>query len=296
MEAFESIKLFFDLTRASWRFLKWPIALWVYFVVSIGTLGLGLLLILAVFVLSYLALAEDRRRESAGNDDFRGTGLFYRYGKQISYKTVSIPLQRESDAGKALRVAGELRDGIAQRVAHRLPGAAEVLSPLEIKDRDAPNEGGKDLVRVRSVSHRGSLLVHFLHYAPLGQSVTAHHFIFLRGTHKPFDEFRFVFFSPFTIWMWGLPWVQNRFSILSHLSMAVSNSFDEIDLQTLFEATSSVIVAATEAVLRENGLLTEELHQLIVNNHYNNQRLDLRQASNFRLGSVTNLAVPAAAN
>jgi hypothetical protein len=290
----DEFKLFGAIVQSTWRFLKWPLALWVYFVVSVGTLGLGFFLILGIFILAYLALAEDRRREAAGIDDFRGNGLFFRYGKQITYKSFSIPLQREWGSEEAARMATDLRNGIAERVARRLPGTAEVRCPLEIKDRDLPDEPGKDIVRVRSLSHRRSMLVHFLHYAPLGQSVTAHHFIFLRGTHKPFDEFKFVFFSPFSIWTWGLPWLQNQFSILSHLSMTVSNSFDEIDLQTLFEATTSVISNATEAVLQENGLLTEALQQLIVNNHYNTQRLDLRKASNFRLGTITNLATPAA--
>jgi hypothetical protein len=283
-----------DLIRATWRIWRWPFALCIYFAVSIGTFGLGFFLLIGVFVLSYLALAEDRRREAAGNDDFRANGLFYRYGRQISYKSLSIPVQRERASEEAVRMATELRDGIAERAAHRLPGIAEVLCPLAIKDRDVPNDGGKDMVRVRSYSRRGSLLIHFLHYAPLGQSVTAHHFIFLRGTHRPFDEFQFIFFSPFSIWIWGLPWLQNRFSILSHLSMEVANSFDEIDLQTLFEATTYVLSDATAAILQENGLLTEELQQVIVNNHYNTQRLDLRQASNFRLGAITNLATPAA--
>lgn len=281
----------FGLIRASWRFLRWPITIFFYFSMSLGTFGIALVYILGVMVLAYFAIGEDRRREVAGNDDFRGSGLFYRYGRQVAHSSFSIPLQRQWGSDDAARMAVELRNGIAGRVALRLPKAAEVLSPHVIKDRDAPNEGGKELVRVRSTSHRGSRLIHFLHYAPVEQSVTAHHFIFVRGTHRPSDEFSFAFFSPFSIWLWGLPWLQNRFSILSHLSMTVANSFDEIDLQTLFEATTHVIAEATESVLEANGLMTEALHQVIVNNNYNNQRLDLRNASGIRMGAVTNAAV-----
>lgn len=297
MEGFEGLGLFVEIVRAHWRYLRWIVASWIYFGVSVATFGVGFVGILGVFGLALAALMADRRREAADNDDFRETALFHRYGRQLRYSTFSIPVQQAWESGEAVRLAGDLRDSIAERVAQRLPGAVDVLSPREIKDLDARDERGKILVRIRSLSHRRSLLVHFLHFAPVGQSVTAHHFTFLRCTHKTLDELAFIYFSPFSIWVWGLAWLQKRYSVLSHLSMNVANSFDEIDLKTLLEATNYVISDVTEAVLRDNGLLTEELHQLIVNNtNYNHQRLDLRHANNVRLGAVTNLASPAAVN
>lgn len=297
MEGFEGLSLFVEIVRAHWRYLRWIVALWIYFGVSVATFGLGFVGILGVFGLALGALMADRRREAADSDDFRKTALFHRYGRQLRYSTFSIPVQQGWESGEAVRLAGELRDGIAASIAQRLPGAVDVLSPREIKDLDARGESGKILVRIRSLSHRRSLLVHFLHFAPVGQSVTAHHFTFLRCAYSTLDEIAFIYFSPFTIWIWGLAWLQKRHSVLSHLNMSVSNSFDEIDLKTLLEATNYVISDVTEAVLKDNGLLTEELHQLIVNNtNYNHQRLDLRHANNVRLGAVTNLTSPAAVN
>lgn len=284
-----------DLVIASWRFLRWPLAAMLYIALGVSTLGLGFVYVLGIIVYAYVAIAADRRREAAGSDDFRGTALFYRYGRRIGRSSFSIPLQRQWSSGDAVRIAAGLRDGVAQRVQTRLQAAAEVIAPQTVRDLDDPGDGGKDLVRVCLRSRRGSLLVHFLHFAPVVESVTAHHFTFLRGTHGRFDEFRFAFFSPISIWLWGWPWMMNRLSILSHLSMTVHNSFDDIDLQSLLEASNHVIGEALEAVLEANGLLTDALRQVIVNNTYNNQRVDLRHATGFRMGSIANATgLPAA--
>src|SRR5436305_840497 len=214
----------------------------------------ALFIIVPCLVLSSCAFMADKTRESQSMDDFSGGRLFFRYGHQTDYTNISIPIDRKWDFEKTLSYAQELRSSLAQRLAARLPSElVQVLGDVVVCDRGTREQ--KEFLRVCVRSRFGSMLTHFVHYASFGQTITAHYFTFIRGTYNELDVIKFVLLSPFTIWSWGGPWLLNRYSVISSLSVYRASSFDGIDLQTMFCLTNKVVYEETEKLLTEAGLI-----------------------------------------
>ncbi|NEP23728.1 hypothetical protein [Moorena sp. SIO3I6] len=151
----------------------------------------------------------------------------------------------------------------------------------------------KNFLKILFRTVRGSQLSHFVHYAVAGKSIVAHYFTYVRGTHNWFDVLAFVFFSPVSIWFWLVPWLANEFSITSYISTRLeymNNSFDRIDLITFYESSYYVLMDETRLILKANGILTEELAQIIFNNINNNhsQNVNINNSSGLNLGNISN--------
>jgi hypothetical protein len=219
-------------------------------------------LLLSPIALTCFAQAQDLRRDEAGMDDFHGDWLFFRYGDLINWMTLSIPVQTDWSFKTTFDSAQASRAALAQRIAGRVPPeAVHVIDPKAVTDLES--EETKHFTRVRVRSRFGSSVTFFIHYAVFGHTITSHYFTYRRGTYGTWDVVKFILASPLTIWFWGLPWLTNRYSIIAAISQFRDSSFDAIDLETMYKVTHRVIFEETEAILREAGLLTEEIAQVI---------------------------------
>jgi hypothetical protein len=213
----------------------------------------------------YITWKTDQRREERGEDDFRGRHLFYRYGEEIFSTAFPIPTNATWACEETSRFATSLRVNLANRIRKSLPeGAAQVLDPHSITNLDTQVK--KDFIRVFARSERGSGLVHFIHYAPYGGSITAHYITYVRGHYNSRDIAKLILESPISFWFWILPWLANHYSLAVRISHLEDDPYDLIDLDTMYIMTQYVSLKATVAVLMEADLLTEEIRQIIVNN------------------------------
>jgi len=260
-----------NLTLQVFRRLKWLFVGCAYAALFIAFEAKALLIILPCFVLSACAYMGDKAREHQSMDDFSGGRLFFRYGDQVDSAAISIPVDHKWELGEIQGYVQKLRLSLGQRIATRLPESlAQVLANVVVKDRGTGEQ--KEFLRVCVRSRFGSLLTHFMHYADYGQTITAHYFTYIRGIHTDLDVVKFILVSPFTIWFWGVPWLLNRYSIISELSVFRASSFDGIDLRTMYCLTNRVVYEETEKLLTEAGLITEAVRQVIQQKicNYNN--------------------------
>lgn len=266
----------------------------IFYIVVFAFIKLKLLLYVApFFALAAVAYALDRQREERGLDDFRGDWLFFRYGEQVGDHYFPIPVNPDWGGEQVRDFAHSLRVELAQRVRSRLHVRnVEVLDSLGVKDVGTGE--GKAFLRLTVRSALGSLLTHFVHYAPFGQTITAHYFTYLRGTESLWELCKFIFVSPFTIWFWGPRWLMNQFSVTAAVSFFSGNSFDGIDVRTMHCLTNHVLACETEDILEKAGLLTEEIRkqiQIFQTNHYNNQYNDqsvkVLGSPNASVGSIS---------
>jgi hypothetical protein len=265
------------------RRLGWLFLLLQYLALTLSRPVLGTLFLAIFFALAAMAYTKDKERETRGMDDFRGDRLFFRYGERVDHQVISIPVKPEWEGAETLMFAETLRRNLARRLAGRLPtGSVEIVETLTVADNEKNYK--KDFLRMATRSSYGSMVTHFVHYAPFGQTVSAHYFTYLRGSHSEWDLAKFLLASPFTIWFWGGPWLLNRHSILSGLSHFHESSFDGIELQTLYALTHQVVYEETIAILDEFGLLTEDLKQVIYNIK---QKIEINKSSGVSIGSVT---------
>jgi hypothetical protein len=274
------------------RVLKWWFVSMYYWITIAVWKEKALLVWGPVLALAAIALFRDREREASGMDDFHGDWLFFRYGEQVSWAVISIPVKGEWNAEETSIFTRSLQSELTRGIAERLPsGSIQVDEPV-ITDRKSGET--KRFLRTRVRSRFGSSVTHFVHYASFGRSIAAHYFTYLRGTHSDWDVAEFVLFSPFTIWFWGIPWLLNRHSIVASISKFRESSFDGIDLRTMRILTHQVVYEETGRVLEEAGLLTEEVRQILNFHIQNSQNVNLQTlqvaAKDVRMSNVSQSA------
>ena len=266
------------------RRLKWPLILLLYFALF-SWKPIPTMVYLTLFMgLGAFAYHTDLEREKQSSDDFKGGGLFFRYGKEVNGARWYIRVKPEWSAEETRSFAEDLRCNVAERIDRHLPDdSVQVMHSVVIREN---NRGlGKVFVRIWGKTELGSLIVHFLHFASLGRSITLHYRSFVRGTHTTLDIIKFILASPLSFWLWIWPWANNEYSILSHLSHFYESSYDDMDLQTIYNATHYLLLTELQEILKEKGLLTEELQQMIFNQITNNNVQNTISASHG--GSVT---------
>lgn len=280
--------------------LKWILAT-IFYVAVIATFKIyGVLLLTLGLALVVYAYQVDKEREGSGKDDFSGGWLFFRYGEQVESSLLPIPAKPDWNKEETANFGRSLCESLAASLRVCLPPESVQVGDRLITDQETGEQ--KAFVRVLVRSRFGSTLTHFVHFAPFGRTITAHYFTYVRGPQNNWELFKFVFLSPLTIWLWGLPFLLNRYSILSEISKYRASSFDGIDLRTMHNLTHQVVLEETERLLSEAGLLTEEVKQHInyikqTNYITNNQRFEGIQvsgSSSVSLGNV-NQTIPSLA-
>ncbi|HEY0558061.1 MAG TPA: hypothetical protein VGG20_27675 [Thermoanaerobaculia bacterium] len=251
------------------RRLKWVFVVWFYWLIFWALGGKALLILIPCFALSAGAYLGDKTRESRSMDDFSGGRLFFRYGEQVDFTSLPIPINHNWSFGETQGYAQKLRLALARKISDRLPeNLVQVLGEVVVTDQTTGEK--KEFLRVCVRSRFGSLLTHFVHCADFGQTITAHFLTYIRGTYSDWDVAKFMLLSPFTLWFWGISWLLNRYSIISHLSVYRASSYDGIDLRTMFCLTNKVVYEEAESLLTEAGLITEQIRAVIQNSIYNN--------------------------
>ncbi|HKI06361.1 MAG TPA: hypothetical protein VKK31_30560 [Thermoanaerobaculia bacterium] len=279
----DDVMRFLRVSIQAIRGLGWLFLAWNYMALFFFVRPWGILFLTACLIPAAMAYVKDKEREARGMDDFRGDWLFFRYGEQIHHAVISIPVKPDWEGAETLMFAETLRRNLARRLAGRLPpGSVEVLETLTVVDNEKAIK--KDFLRMVARSTYGSMVTHFVHYAPFGQTISAHYFTYLRGSQSDWALMKFVLTSPFTIWLWGGPWLLNRHSILASLSHFHESSFDGIELATLYSLTHEVVYEETLEILDEFGLLTENVKQQII--YQIQQKIEIKQSSGVSIGNV----------
>ncbi len=231
------------------------------------------LLLVGSDVAAAFSIEQDRKREAAEKDNFTGGRLFFRYGDEIHRAIFSIKVGDSWSKQQVDLFAVKLRDEMASRLAARLSCDRCGVSAVAIRNSLTGSE--KIFLRILATTPRGSLVAHFAHYAPFQNTITAHYFTFARGTVGIPETILWVLEAPYRIWFWGIPWLLNRYSVLSEVSDFRNDSYDLIDLQTMYMMISDSLLRVTADVLRDEGLLTEELQTIIVNQLFSAQQVNI---------------------
>jgi hypothetical protein len=240
------------------------------------------------------AYHKDKEREHHALDDFKNDNLLYRYGYKINETTIPVPVKPEWTDKEIERFVEALRQKIASQIQSRFASAGvQVANAVSIKDTDLPSDDRKFL-KVIFRSKRGSQASHFITYAIAGKYVVIHYLSRIRGTYRWHDVVDFIIFGPLSIWFWGVDWLQNQYSIIAAISRIVRNSYDQLDLMAYFEASYLVLLEETRNFLKEQGLLTEELNQIIINNINNSQNIEITGSQNVSIGEAVNAVQSAA--
>lgn len=240
------------------------------------------------------AYTRDKKRELVSSDDFKDDNLLFRYGNKLTQTTLPIPVMPDWTDKRMSRLVNALQQTIATQIRSRFSSSeVEVTNPIYIKDRRMPRDN-RNFLKIVFRSRRGSQISHFTRYEIEGKLIVAHYFTYIRGSYKWHDIVDFVITGPLHVWFWVLDWIQNQYSIIAAISKYVNNSFDQIDLKTFFEASYFILMSETRNVLREEGLLSEELDRIISVNIDNSQKINITGSQGITIGDITNIVQGAA--
>ena len=229
---------------------------------------------------------RDKQHEKRPEDDFTGTNLLFRYGVRVNRAVLPIAVDPEwTEEGIQNFVEG-LQQAVAVRIEESFSSSdVEVVLPVNITDRSLPSDS-RDFLKIVYRSTRGSQLSHFIRYEKVGRVVVAHHFTFLRGRYEWHDVVDFVVTAPFHIWFWVFDWMRNQYSIVATLGRDVDNSYDQIDIETFFEASLFNILDETRRALEKEGLLTRDLERAISIHIDNSQRVNVTGSRGVVTGGI----------
>ncbi|HWM92032.1 MAG TPA: hypothetical protein VN493_14810 [Thermoanaerobaculia bacterium] len=267
--------------------LKWFFILIFYFV-ALSIFGLRAALVITVLIgASMFAYGKDREREAGGEDHFSGEWLFYRYGEELDRVYFSLPVKEFWDAKNTENFCDSLREQLAAAIdGHLQTGLAQVKGTIPITDRST-NET-KFFLRILAKSRYGSMLSIFVHFAPFGKTITAHTFTYRRGTFSEWDVVKYAICGPFTMWFWGLAWLQNRHSIIASLSHFRASSFDGIDFHTLYAMSSEALGSEMAGILKLEGMITDEAAAQIVQHfHRVGNTLNIVNSKGVKIGDLS---------
>lgn len=256
------------------------------YLVGIAVLGYRAFFLFGPFIIAAaVAYTFDKEREAQGKDDFRGDWLFFRYGEEVDRVFFGLPVNASWSAEEIARFATHLREKLAERVQQQLSvKGVEARGDLVIRDQSTSET--KAFFRLTLRSRFGSTMTQFIHYAEFGQTLTAHHFLYRRGTQSEWDVVKFALAAPWEIWFWGIPWLVNRFSIIASLSRFRASSFDGIDMNTMYNVAVQVLRDELEKILAEAGLLTEEVKQILQYNIKTTNNIKIRNSPHVTLDNV----------
>ncbi len=238
-------------------------------------------------ILAWAAYANELETEGKRETTFRGMQLFSQYGTNIFERTLSIPLT-ESVMAHVDELMQQLLDHVTQDLQSALALLRTDISKVAVQAQDRPSDR-RVFVRLRARTIRGSQLAFFFLPVLTGKHIVAHLQIYQRGHHTWLDFLIFLLTSPVTIWIWGLSWLQGRFSIIVSLSSMNMNAFDKLDLATAYGAAYQAFWMSVYNFLSQKGLLSEVVEQSITYNMVIGPQVNIESSQNVTVGRIRNM-------
>jgi hypothetical protein len=271
-----------NLWIAAIRRFKWPLVLLFYAafikvatVLAICTLGLFM-------GLGVAAIEADRRREARRFDSFSGDSLFFRYGRELFQTRFTFSASSGLEPSEVRDLAVSLQERLSARVRASLFGQPAALDEALVVQNSRTGQE-KAFIKIVALTDAETRISYFIHYQAFGMSLTAHYSAWTRGKTDEFALVKFVVMCPFSIWLWGVPWLLDRYSLMAALSGAYGDSFDEMDMATIFRAIHYDVIGQTQELLEEEGLMSEDLRGFLVNL---TQNVTASGSSTINIGSM----------
>lgn len=151
-----------------------------------------------------------------------------------------------------------------------------ISTGISLRGREFIHEGSfrKPFLKATFSHHSGHEMSYFVQYQLVGNFLVSHNLVYLKGENKLLKLLLFWFFMP-RLLLFKMIW--KRKSILpNYINVIDPSFFDSMDLNAFWTTAHEAIMESTEAILREKGLLTEEI-QTILNQHITNHNVSNTQ-------------------
>jgi|GEM_PF-6490753 len=151
-----------------------------------------------------------------------------------------------------------------------------ISSGVSLREREVIYENNlrKPFLKATYSHHSGHEMSYFLQYQLVGNYLVSHNLVYLKGKNRLLKLVLFWLFMP-KLLFFKMIW--KRRSILpNYINVIDPSFFDSMDLNAFWTTAHEAIMESTEAILKEKGLLTEEI-QTILNQHITNHNVSNTQ-------------------
>ena len=221
----------------------------------------------------YAFFAEKTRIES-GNERFRGDNLFFRYGEEINYRSIPIPVKSTWKTEDSIEFGNSILNRIQNEFLNTYGNSPlngkQIVSPIWAADSERPSDT-RGFLKISFTGGRGAIFSRFINYQILGKNIVLHRMVHLLGIAQWYEMIFFFLASPFSILFWIYRWIRGEYSVYGAIAGDVGNSFEIMDLRAYYVSTHRIIEDAIIEELKSNDLLSEELGMTLQNvfNNYN---------------------------
>lgn len=218
----------------------------------------------------YLFFREKKKIES-GNERFRDDNLFFRYGSELPFEVIPIPVKDEWGEQESTRFA----DGLIQRMMNDFVSVfgnnplhgKQIVGIISVTDSDQPSDS-RGFLKISFSGRRGAILTRFFTYEVLGKNVVLHRLVYLLGIANWWDKLFYFMTSPLTILFWIWRWIKGEYSIYAAVAKGIDHSFEKLDLRAFYASSEEILKDAIIAELKANDLYTPQL-AMIINQTFN---------------------------
>ncbi|MBN8678564.1 MAG: hypothetical protein J0M29_10085 [Chitinophagales bacterium] len=240
-----------------------------------------LLWILGSIGFTIYAFVSEKKRLFLRNEFFKNDNLFFRYGEEVFYRAIPIPVKDDwsaEESGKfGYKIIDRIQDSFINSYGSNPLNGSQVVTIIGATDRERPSDS-RGFLKISFAGTRGAIFSRFITFQVLGKNVVIHMLAYLLGMPKLLDIIYFVITSPFYILTWFFRWLRDEYSIYAALAKEIDNSFEIIDMEAYFVSTKKNIADCINEELKVQGLYTEKLAQ-IVNNTFNNANINFGNQS-----------------
>jgi hypothetical protein len=228
------------------------IAVAVYLVLGIVTLGAILLLLLIFGLLAHSICKKEieavRRNSTAFNKAFP----FRYYGE--SFGDFQHVFYHQEN------LENEIVAAIDRELKARTPASAlETVTITDIdKDLTAPENREfkkSDCGRTR----RGTSITLLLKLSLYGGMQSIRWWVLAGGYVDKNKQFNFVAYAPFTLWRWIFPYLRKEYDVLSRIRTINAASYNDMDVMTQIRCLHEAVFSAMVGELEKNGIDTSDI-------------------------------------
>ncbi len=240
-----------------------------------------LLLVLGSIGFTIYAYISEKQRLFLRNEFFKKNNLFFRYGDEVTHKTMHIPVKEywgPEESGKfGYEIIDRIQSTFIDSYGSNPLNGNQVVAIIGATDRERASDA-RGFLKISFSGARGAIFSRFITFQVLGKNVVIHLMMYLLGMPKLLDIIYFVMVSPFSIWTWLFSWLREEYSIYATLAKEINNSFEIIDMLAYFASTKEVIADCIIEALKVHDLYTPNL-ATIVNNTFNNSNVNFGNQS-----------------
>lgn len=216
-----------------------------------------------------------------------------RFGIELDQLTYTIGGKENWDEKKAMRLAAEIQNRVFEDLNARL--SIKVKNTNDPNNRAAygsirgymfetryskvlkQNRAKKQFLIAKCLHPSRHILTYLVTYELIGNYTIAHHLVYLKGKNQTYNLFLFWLFMPklllFTLYSKRGNLIKDYFNIID------PSLFDTLDINGFRKTCHESITESTESILKEKGLLTEQI-QTIINQSILNQNVSNTQNLN----------------